>query len=114
MIGSLAAGCFVGLALFTRALAWLLRMHFASTLALLCGFMVGSLQKLWPWRQTLSYYLDSRGDAIPVNVKPIAPAQFEALYGEDPMVLSAIVACSMGLALVMVLDVVSRLGARET
>ena len=86
----------------------------ASTLAFLCGFIVGSLQKLWPWRQTLSYYLDSRGDAIPVNVKPIAPAQFEALYGEDPMVLSAIVACSMGLALVMVLDVVSRLGARET
>ena len=114
VIGSLAAGCFVGLALFTRALAWLLRMHFASTLAFLCGFMVGSLQKLWPWRQTLSYYLDWRGDAIPVNVKPISPAQFEALYGEDPMVLSAIVACSMGLALVMVLDVVSRLCARET
>ena len=113
VIGSLAAGCLVGLALFTRALAWLLRVHFASTLAFLCGFMVGSLQKLWPWRQTISYYLDSHGDAIPVNVKPIAPAQFEALYGEDPMVLSAVIACVVGFGLVMVLDVVSRRGARK-
>jgi len=114
VIGSLAAGCLVGLAVFTRALAWLLRVHFASTLAFLCGFMVGSLQKLWPWRQTLSYYLDSHGDAIPVNVKPIAPSQFETLYGEDPMVLSAVLACFAGLALVMVLDVVSRRGAKDT
>ena len=46
VIGSLAAGCLVGLALFTRALAWLLRVHFASTLAFLCGFMVRSCKTL--------------------------------------------------------------------
>ena len=110
-VGSLALGCLVGLALFTRALTWLLRHYYAGTLAFLCGFMVGSLQKLWPWRQTLSYYLDSHGDAVPVVVRPIGPLRFEELYGEDPMLLGASLACAAGLAVVMVLDRVSRRGA---
>jgi putative membrane protein len=108
VIASLGAGCAVGLVLFTRALTWLLRHAYGGTLAFLCGFMVGSLQKLWPWRQTLSYYLDSHGDAIPVVVRPIGPLRYEVLYGEDPMLLGAGLACIAGLGLVMALDLASR------
>lgn len=113
VMGSLGVGCVLGLALFTRALTWLLRHFYAGTLAFLSGFMIGSLQKLWPWRQTLSYYLDSHGDAIPVVVRPIGPLRYEELYGDDPMLLGACLACAAGLALVMVLDVATSRGRSE-
>lgn len=113
VVASLGVGCVVGLALFTRALTWLLRHFYAGTLAFLCGFMVGALQKLWPWRQTLSYYMDSHGDAIPVVVRPIGPLRYEELYGDDPMLLGACLACVAGLALVMVFDLATSRGRSE-
>ncbi|HSG91253.1 MAG TPA: DUF368 domain-containing protein [Pseudomonadales bacterium] len=111
VILSMGAGCAVGLVIFSRGLHWLLRNAYGATLAFLCGFMGGALQKLWPWRQTLSYYLDSDGDAIPVVVRPIGPFRFQELYGEDPILLGALGAALAGLALVVVLDRVSRRSA---
>lgn len=108
VLGAMAAGCLTGLVLFTRALTFLLRHFYGPTLAFLCGFMGGALQKLWPWRQTLSYYLDADGGAIPILVRPVSPLRYEELYGEDPMLVGAVVAAVAGMALVMVLDRVSR------
>jgi len=49
-IGSLvmvAAGCAVGIIAFSRVLSWLLRHYEQATIAILTGFMVGSLRKIW-------------------------------------------------------------------
>jgi putative membrane protein len=43
-------GCGFGLLAFSRVLSWLLDRFRASTLAALCGLMIGSLQKLWPFK----------------------------------------------------------------
>ena len=50
------AGCLISLILFSKVLRWLLSSHHATTMALLCGFMVGALRKLWPFQddQTLA------------------------------------------------------------
>jgi putative membrane protein len=112
ILGVFAAGCLTGLALFTRLLTFLLRHFYGATLAFLCGFMGGSLGKLWPWRQTLSYYLDADGDAIPIVVRPVGPMHYREMYGEDPMLATAVLAALAGMALVMVLDRVGRRGAR--
>lgn len=45
-----ALGCLVGLAGFSRVLTWLLKKYKYSTFAVLTGFMLGSLNKIWPWR----------------------------------------------------------------
>lgn len=47
---TLAAGCVVGLLLFARLLAWLMRHYQEPLLSFLTGFMLGSLPKLWPWQ----------------------------------------------------------------
>ena len=44
------AGMATGLLLFTRALKWLLSRYYQATLALLTGFIAGSLVKVWPWK----------------------------------------------------------------
>jgi len=45
------AGCLVGLLLFSRFLVYLFKNHKESTLSVLSGFMLGSLNKIWPWRE---------------------------------------------------------------
>lgn len=61
------AGMATGLLLFTRALKWLLAHYYQATLALLTGFIAGSLVKVWPWKVDALGTLDS--DAI-YNVMP--------------------------------------------
>ena len=43
-------GCLVGLAVFLRVLSWTFKNYHNQTLAILTGFMLGSLKKIWPWR----------------------------------------------------------------
>ena len=47
---TLAAGCVVGLLSFSKGLYWLMRRHGEAVLALLTGFIAGSLPNLWPWK----------------------------------------------------------------
>jgi putative membrane protein len=44
-----AAGCVLGLALFSTALEWLLEHHHDRVIAVMIGLMLGSLRVLWPW-----------------------------------------------------------------
>ncbi len=50
LLGSLVAGCVIGMLAFSRLLSWLLSHYRAPVLALLTGVMAGSLIKLWPWQ----------------------------------------------------------------
>ena len=49
-----AAGCLVGLLSFSRFLRWLLARHQAATMAVLCGFMIGSLNRIWPFQRVIT------------------------------------------------------------
>ena len=55
-------GAIVGLAVFSRVLGWLLRNWPQLTIAGLVGFMVGSLWKIWPWKECVASDLDRHGD----------------------------------------------------
>lgn len=46
-----AAGCATGLILFSKVLKWLLNKHSEITMAILCGFMIGSLRRVWPFKR---------------------------------------------------------------
>lgn len=45
-----ALGCLTGLIAFSRVLSWTFKNYKNETLAILTGFIVGSLNKIWPWR----------------------------------------------------------------
>ena len=49
-LATFAAGCLVGLLSFARLLSRLLKRFPSVTLAGLCGLMIGSLRKLWPFQ----------------------------------------------------------------
>jgi len=50
IIAVFGGGCAFGLLAFSRVLSWLLKRFRPSTLAALCGLMIGSVQKLWPFK----------------------------------------------------------------
>lgn len=49
-----AGGCVIGLMVFSRFLKWLLARHFTATIYTLAGLMLGTLFKVWPWKNALS------------------------------------------------------------
>lgn len=88
----LAGGCAVGLLAFSRLLHWLMSHFREPLLALLTGFMAGSLGRLWPWRS---------GDAL------LSPEAYAQVTGEPALALPALAA---GVAGVLALWLLSRLG----
>lgn len=55
------AGAFIGIISFSHVLNWLFEHYKNWTLAALTGFMFGSLNKIWPWKETITTYIDRHG-----------------------------------------------------
>lgn len=102
LIFSVGAVC--GLFCFSRILEWLLRHFYQATIALLTGFLFGSLSIVWPWKRVLEWVVGSKGQLKPAQQLPVLPDEYLARTGDDPMVLLCLLAATAGLALVWLLD----------
>lgn len=80
-IAAFGTGAVLGLLTFSRALKWLLAVHRRQALSVLTGFLVGSLQALWPWKaQVRPLYTHSDG-RIEWLLENVAPASLGAEVG---------------------------------
>ena len=66
-------GEFIGITSFSNVLSFLLRRFHNTTIATLAGFMLGSLNKVWPWKETVETYVDSHGHIKPLVEENILP-----------------------------------------
>lgn len=66
-ISIFAAGCIIGLLSFSHVLKWLFRHYKNITLAVLTGFIFGSLNKIWPWKETLTVLKRATGETVPIS-----------------------------------------------
>lgn len=101
---SFAAGALLGLLSFARLLSWVLRRWRDLTLAFLTGLMLGSLNKVWPWKETLTWRTDSHGESVPLLQQNLLPGSYGELTGQDPQLLLALVVAGAGIALVLGLE----------
>lgn len=99
-----AGGCVVGLLSFSRLLNWLLARYRDLTLAFLTGLMLGSLNKVWPWKKTLVWQTDSHGQPVPVVQENLLPGHFAQISGQDPQLFFAILLAVAGIVLVLGLE----------
>ncbi|WP_461518510.1 DUF368 domain-containing protein [Porticoccus sp.] len=97
-------GCASGLMMFARFLSWLLHRYHSVTIALLTGFLVGSLLIVWPWRETLEVMIDSHGREVVLSSRLLLPAEFGRVTGLDPRTLLATSCMAIGLILVLGLE----------
>ena len=77
----LTAGALVGLLSFVRVIGWVLKRYHDLTMAILIGLMLGSLRRIWPWKETLTTLLDSHGKQIPPVQTNILPPSFSSEVG---------------------------------
>ena len=92
------AGAVIGITTFSRVLSFALRRFHDATIALLSGFMLGSLNKVWPWKETIETYTDSHGVVKPLVEQNIAP---------NTQVIEAVGLMILGFTLVYALEKLS-------
>ena len=97
----LGAGAVTGLILFANLLAWLLRKYHDTTIALLVGFMLGSLNKIWPWKETLNTIV-IEGEIKPLVEKNILPST----GNPADHVWMALLLAAAGIGLILLIEVV--------
>ncbi len=100
VIALFGTGCVMGLLSFSHLLSWLLRHYHNLTMAILTGFMIGSLNKIWPWKETLSFMTDRHGEQKPLEQINLLPQNFEG----DSQLIAAIVLAIVGFALIFILE----------
>ncbi len=98
------SGAIIGLLSFSKLLKWLFKNHKNSTLAILTGFIIGSLNKIWPWKQTLTTRINSKGIEVPVLQKSVFPEKFTELYQIDAQVIFAISLMTLGFLSILLLE----------
>ena len=88
-IAIVGAGAIFGLLSFARLLKWMFHHQKNLTLAVLTGFILGSLAKIWPWKTVLE-----------TNVSPFS-------FNGDNQLLAAVLLAVLGFSLIFILEKVA-------
>jgi putative membrane protein len=114
MLGYFMAGCVTGLLLFSHVLGWLLGHYRSQTLALLTGFLFGSLSVIWPWKQVMETRLNSKGETVPFIQDNVWPSQFEAAAGLDAQWVACLAMMVLGCLLVWGIEWLATIATRKS
>lgn len=96
-----AIGCIVGILSFSRVVSWLLKKYHSLTIGLLAGFMLGSMNELWPWKIVTAYRTSSSGEQKPFLTENILPGTYLEQTGIEPQIMFAVFAFVFGIVLVL-------------
>lgn len=101
IVGVFAVGCLVGLLTFANLFSWTFKTYKEQTLAILTGFMIGSLNKVWPWRNVLETRINSHGEEVPFRDLSVLPMNYT---DGEPMILGVVVLAIVGATAVFALE----------
>ncbi len=99
-----ALGCAIGIVAFSNVISWFFKNFPNATLGVLSGFMIGSLNKLWPWKEVLETRISSTGEEVPFLEKSVSPGRYVELTGEDPLIFQVIFFALLGMAIIFVFE----------
>ncbi|MCK5462758.1 MAG: DUF368 domain-containing protein [Bacteroidales bacterium] len=108
IIAALLTGALTGIIAFSHLLSWLLEKFHHLTIAMLVGFMIGSLNKIWPWKVTVETYIDSHGEIQPLLQDNVLPGRFISETGTDPQILWAVLLALAGFLLIFLFEGMSK------
>ena len=101
-----SAGALIGLLSFSHLLKWLFKYYHNITLALLTGFIFGSLNKVWPWKETLTWHTNSKGVKTAVLQESVSPFSFN----DENQIVYAITLMVFGFLTIFILE---KLGSKK-
>ncbi|WP_299799071.1 DUF368 domain-containing protein [uncultured Maribacter sp.] len=98
IIITFAFGAAFGILSFARVLKWMFTNYKDATLAVLTGFILGSLNKIWPWKNIIEIIqIGKKEIIIDENISPFA-------FQGDNQLTFAIVAAVIGFSLIFILE----------
>ncbi len=104
-------GAVLGILSFSHFLSWLLKRYYMATIAMLSGFMIGSLIKVWPWKEQvvaggakLAEDAAELAEGAPMVDHPVWPGNFEQISGTSSELGLAIAFAIIGIAVVLVME----------
>lgn len=104
MLAVFAFGCLVGLLSFSHVLSALLRKFHDETVMFLTGLMLGTLGKIWPWKEVLTWRVNSKGEQVALSEQNLSPMQFEQVTGQSSDLVYAVICLLIGIGLVWSLE----------
>jgi len=118
VLGVFGSGAIVGLLSFSKFLNWILNKYRNTTFAVLIGFLVGSLYKIWPWKHVDEIFVKHLGEpkeaVVNIIETNVMPSQYDLIVREgseivgytpgDAMLWQSIVLCILGFSLIFVLE----------
>ncbi|MDG2436939.1 MAG: DUF368 domain-containing protein [Polaribacter sp.] len=99
-VAAVGFGAIIGLLAFFYFLKWLFSHYKNYTLAVLTGFIIGSLNKIWPWKETLTWRTNSHGVEVPFNQQSVSPFSY---VGEAELTM-AIILATIGFGLILLME----------
>jgi putative membrane protein len=96
VIAVFAFGCGLGLVAFSRVIVYLLKQHSIAVMNFLTGLMMGSVVKLWPWKHTVTYRLNSTGIEVPLQQENLMPWVYSQMTGNDNQLIWCLLVCCLG------------------
>ena len=106
-------GAAAGIISYSHLLSCLLKHWNDVTVAVLMGFMVGTLNKVWPWKEVVETYTDSHGKSMPRVERNVAPGRFEALAQQDALLGEAVVLCVVGFLTIYCIELAARIVVKK-
>jgi len=107
-----SSGCLIGLLSIANLLVWAFS-HFRNmTLALLTGFMVGALTKVWPWKEVLTYREGRHGQLVPLLEQNVLPGTYELISGASSQITLAIICALVAVVGVLSLESFAKLSKK--
>lgn len=103
-IGVFMLGCLIGLLSFSHVLSWLFKHYRTVAMAVLAGFMLGSLNKVWPWQNVIATRTNSKGEVVPWLYENVLPSNYQL---HEPMFLACIGLLILGFAAVFALELLN-------
>ncbi|UJH67921.1 DUF368 domain-containing protein [Allomuricauda sp. SCSIO 65647] len=95
---TMALGILFGILGFSKILKWMFQHYRNITLAVLTGFILGSLNKIWPWKRVLqTKTIGKKSIVIDENVSPFS-------FDGDPQLISALILAVIGFSLIFILE----------
>lgn len=102
------AGAITGILAFSKFLKFMFSRFHDLTVATLAGFLLGSLNKIWPWKNVLEWFVKHPGEAneqkIALIEENVLPGTYANLTGEPSQLVLAIIMAVAGVALIYILE----------
>ncbi|BES71871.1 DUF368 domain-containing protein [Marinobacter nanhaiticus D15-8W] len=101
-------GCLLGLLSIAQLLSWAFARYRDAMLALLTGFMLGALNKVWPWKEAVTWRTNSHGERVPLEEINLMPGTYANVTGDSATLSTAILLAILGIVIVLGLDWLGR------